>query len=440
MEYLTRSLHLAAQNSAFRFHPLCKNLNLISLCFADDLLIFCKGALSLVKIIKSVMGKFSSVTRLQINESKSQVFYGGISAADRVLLSAELRLSEGVFPLKYLGVPMRPTKWKHEDCDVIIQKMKMRLHTWASRHLSFAGRMQLIHSVMFGLRNYWISIFILPQSVIKEIERLCRGFLWGLNGNRCKIHMASWDKVCLPKAFGGLGFRNGQRWNRTILAKYIWAISEKHDVLWVKWINSIYLKDSDFWSYRLPQDTSWYWRKLCNLRGKFSKEEIIAAGLNGKFNSANLYIHSLNHVQVGYYKAVWCRLSLPMHRFLLWQVINSQLLTYDNLLRFRVPLDSVMCLVCGNYVESHSHLFFACPLSVKVLEQLSEWMDISLWPYEFDKWRDWLSSRNNGLLSHIYNMLLAAVVYCIWRNRNGCVFDHCSRTASSLAAEVKLLV
>ncbi|XP_062115511.1 uncharacterized protein LOC133829749 [Humulus lupulus] len=165
--------------------------------------------------------------------------------------------------------------------------------------------------------------------------------------------MASWDKVCLPKAFGGLGFRNGQRWNHAILAKYIWAVSEKHDVLWV---------------------------------------------------------------------------------------INAQLLTFDNLLRFKVPLDSVMCPVCGVREESHSHLFFACSLSVKVLEILAEWVNIRLWPYEFDRWRDWLSSRNNGLLSHIYNMLFAAVVYCIWRNRNCCIFYLYSRTASSIAAEVRLLM
>ncbi|XP_062094172.1 uncharacterized protein LOC133800235 [Humulus lupulus] len=397
-------------------------------------------SLSSVKIIKSVIGEFSSVTGLQINESKSQVFFGGVLAAEKMQMSAELNLSEGSFPLKYLGVPMRPTKWKHEDYDIIIQKIKMRLHTWASRHLSFAGRMQLIHLVLFGLRNYWMSIFVLPQSIIKEVERLCRGFLWGVNGNRCKIHMASREKVCLPKAYGGLGLKNGQIWNYAILAKYIWAISEKHDLLWVKWINSIYLKGSDFWSYRLPPDTSWYWRKLCKLRGKFSREDIKAAGLTRKFHSSILYNSSLCHQQVGYYKAVWCRLSLPKHRFLLWQVVNAQLLTCDNMLRFRVPLDSLLCPVCGSFDESHSHLFFECTLSKQVLDQIFEGTAFSTWPYEFDRWRIWLSSINNGFLFHISIMILAAVVYSIWRNRNGCIFDNYSRSATSITTEVKSLI
>ncbi|XP_062094079.1 uncharacterized protein LOC133800127 [Humulus lupulus] len=175
--------------------------------------------------------------------------------------------------------------------------------------------------------------------------------------------MDSLAKVCLPKAYGVLGFRNGQVWNYAILAKYMWAISVKHDLLWVKWINTIYLKGSDFWSYRLPPDTSWYWRKLCKLRGKFSWEDIKAASLSGKFQSYILYNSTLSQQQVGYYKEVWCRLSLPKHRFLLWQVFNAQLLTCDNLLRFRVPLESLLCPVCGSFDESHSHLFFDCTLS-----------------------------------------------------------------------------
>ncbi|XP_062094015.1 uncharacterized protein LOC133800051 [Humulus lupulus] len=387
-----------------------------STIYKYDLLLFCKGSLAAVQVLKGTLEEFSYVTGLQINASKSHVYFGGVSVADRQILAAELQLSEGSFPLKYLGVPMRPTKWKHEDCDIIIQKFRMRLHTWASRHLSFAGRIQLIHSVLFGLRNYWMSIFILPQSIIKEIEKLCRGFLWGVNGNRSKIHMASWSKVCMPKVYGGLGFRNGSVWNRAIFAKYVWAITEKHDVLWVKWINSIYLKGSDFWSYRLPPDTSWYWRKLCNLRGHFSCDEVKVAGSSGKIHPSKLYNSSLCQQQVDYHRAVWCRMSIPKHRFLLWQTVNSQLLTCDNLLRLCLALDSLLCPVCGISAENHAHLFFDCYLSKQILVIIFGWLGFQAWPSEFTSWLVWLSSRNPGIIFAIINSVLAAVVYSIWRN------------------------
>uniref|UniRef100_A0A803PQU7 Reverse transcriptase domain-containing protein n=1 Tax=Cannabis sativa TaxID=3483 RepID=A0A803PQU7_CANSA len=251
MEYLTRSLQLATSHSSFRYHPLCKGLKIINLCFADDLILFSKGSKSSVLVLKQVLEDFSLISGLHINSSKSQIYLGGVKSEEKQAIIDGFHLTEGTFPLKYLGVPLRPSKWKAGDCGIIVDKIKQRLHTWSSRHLSFAGKAQLIHSVLLGLRNYWMSIFVLPHSVTKEVEKLCRDFLWGLNGNRSRIHVASWEKVCLPKAYGGLGFKNGVKWNHSILAKYVWAISTKQDLLWVKWIDNIYLKSGRFWDYDL---------------------------------------------------------------------------------------------------------------------------------------------------------------------------------------------
>ncbi|XP_062118295.1 uncharacterized protein LOC133831906 [Humulus lupulus] len=240
MEYLTRSLQQAALNSPFRYHPMCK------------------GSLAAVRVVKGVLDSFASAT-------------------------------EGFFPLNYLGVPMRPTKWKHEDCEVILQKFRLKIQNWVSRHLSFAGRIQLINSVLLGLRNYWMSIFIFPQSIVKDIENICRGFLWGSARQRSKLHIPSWQKVCLPKAYGGLGFREGATWNRAVLAKYVWTLSAKPDLLWVKWIHSIYLKGVNLWNYGLIADCSWYWLKLCHLRDHFRPADINSAGVQGRFKTARLY-------------------------------------------------------------------------------------------------------------------------------------------------------
>ena len=109
---------------------------------------------------------------------------------------------------------------------VIIKKIHLKLHTWSSRHLSFAGRAQLINSVLLGIRLFWMSIFLLPKSVIYETDHLCRKFLWGTidsTRNRSKMHLAAWDQVCLPKSLGGIGFKEGSKWNKVLLAKFIWV-------------------------------------------------------------------------------------------------------------------------------------------------------------------------------------------------------------------------
>ncbi|XP_062075598.1 uncharacterized protein LOC133779683 [Humulus lupulus] len=440
MEYLTRRLQLAALDPSFRFHPMCKILKLINLCFADDLILFCKGTHSAVFTLKVALGDFSSATGLTINSAKSQIFFGGVSSIVRTFISQEMNLMVGSFPLKYLGVPMRPTKWRHEDCDIILQKIILRLNSWSSRHLSYAGHMQLIHSVLFGLRNYWMSIFVLPQSVVKEIEKLCRSFLWGSAGLRSKPHLASWKKVCLPKAYGGLGFRDGALWNRAILAKYIWALSEQPEILWVKWVNSIYLKGLSFWSYTVKSDCSWYWRKLCRIRENFGLSEIQAAGRVGKFQPSKLYNSALNQQIVSYCSAVWCKLTLPKHRFMLWQVINEQLLTRDNLLKLHILVPVHLCPVCGCFPESHHHLFFSCCLSKQVLQLLFIWFGFSAWPSDYTSWSAWLGRPRRGLMAAILNLVVAATVYSIWRNRNRSLFDDYSLSANCLINEIKCVV
>ncbi|XP_062080350.1 uncharacterized protein LOC133785111 [Humulus lupulus] len=428
MEYLTRSLQLAALSSPFRYHPMCKSLKLINLCFADDLLLFCKGYLPVVRAVKEVLDDFASATGLSINSDKSHVFFGGVSNIDRTRIALELNLSEGSFPLNYLGVPMRPTKWKHEDCEVIIQKFRLKIQNWASRHLSFAGRIQPINLVLLGLRNYWMSIFVLPQSIVKEIEKICQGFLWGSSGQRSKLHIPSWQKVCLPKAYGGLGFREGAIWNRAVLAKYVWVVSAKPDLLWVKWIHSIYLKGVNFWNYDLIVDCSWYWRKLCHLRVHFRPTDILSAGAQGKFKSARLYNNLLVQQRVEYYRTVWSRIILPNHRFMLWQVVNSQLLTRDNLSRLHVQMASEMCPVCDRFQESHSHLFFDCSLSNQLVNSIFDWLGFVAWPLDFQSWLVWLARARNGVKADIVNMVCAAVTYIIWRNRNKCFHDGYSST------------
>lgn len=105
------------------------------------------------------------------------------------------------------------------------------MNYWGTKNHSFAGRAQLVSSVLFKIRVYWMSIFCLPQSVVKEIDNICRCFPMGKKEGECKIHVMAWDKVCSPKLYGGLGFTEGSKWNRASLGKYLGVIMFKQDSL-----------------------------------------------------------------------------------------------------------------------------------------------------------------------------------------------------------------
>ena len=169
--------------------------------------------------------------------------------------------------MKYLGVPLITTKLKKVDCDELLRKISARITSWNSRFLSYAGRIQLIHSVLYGIQCYWSSMFILPKSVLKEMEQMMNRFLW--NGDVTKSHgiKVAWDKVCTPKKNGGLGFKRLTELNIVLNMRHIWNIlSVNTQSLWVKWVHIYLLKNLSFWTTKPPTLCSWYWRKLLKMR------------------------------------------------------------------------------------------------------------------------------------------------------------------------------
>lgn len=77
MNCLTRLLSKAASHPRFRYHPGYKHMRICNLCFADDLLIFCKGSMPMVKVVLDVFQCFSASTGLVANQPKSNVYFGG---------------------------------------------------------------------------------------------------------------------------------------------------------------------------------------------------------------------------------------------------------------------------------------------------------------------------------------------------------------------------
>lgn len=73
----------------------------------------------------------------------------------------------GKLPVKYLGVPITLRKLTSTDCEMLLDKMGIRIQTWGSNNLSYAGRTQLVNSVHVHMHSYWASMFLLPRQVMK---------------------------------------------------------------------------------------------------------------------------------------------------------------------------------------------------------------------------------------------------------------------------------
>ncbi|XP_070028800.1 uncharacterized protein [Nicotiana sylvestris] len=120
----------------------------------------------------------SRASGLCTNAGKSYIFSANMEQQCLVDLCDITGYQKGSLPFKYLGIPMSTEKLIGIECEILVDKMTTKIKTWGSMHLSYAGRVQLINSVLIHVHTYWASIFLLPKAVMKQITIICRNFLW----------------------------------------------------------------------------------------------------------------------------------------------------------------------------------------------------------------------------------------------------------------------
>lgn len=154
----------------------------------------------------------------------------GMQLGNDILTSCRLTL--GSMPFRYLGIPLAAASLKVLNFSSLIEALNNCLNGWKGTSLSYAGRVELIRSVLQGVQCFWLAIFPLPATVRSIICRLCCRFLWG-----SKAAPVAWSDICLPKQEGGLNLRDLKAWNSALLVKSLWNICAMKNSLWIQWIH-----------------------------------------------------------------------------------------------------------------------------------------------------------------------------------------------------------
>ena len=265
MECLSRLLISRYEAGHIGYHPRTEELKISHLMFADDVMIFFDGTSNSLHGISECLDDFASWSGLHMNTTKTEMFTSAIDQTETAAITS-YGFPSGQLPIRYLGMPLMCRKLKISEYAPLMTKLTASFQSWSVKLLSFAGRLQLLKTVIFGTVNFWMSAFILPKGCIKLIESLCSKFLWAGSIDKRAIAKIAWTTVCLPKEEGGLGLRSFITWNHVLCLKFIWILLSKSPSLWADWHWNIHLNEHSFWTITVSASDSWMWKKLLDLR------------------------------------------------------------------------------------------------------------------------------------------------------------------------------
>jgi hypothetical protein len=214
-----------------------------------------------------ILKTYEMASGQEINLSKSEVFFSrNLSRAGQEDLSNLMGVRHVLGTGTYLGLPSMVGRSKKATFAYIKDRIWKRINGWRSRPLSRAGKEVMIKSVLQAIPAYIMNIFLLPDNLINEIERMINAFWWGGGSNNRGIRWLAWDKLACPKEEGGLGFRDFQSFNMAMVAKQGWNFMNNTTSLVSRIYKARYFPHTSFLESNIGNNPSFAWRSIWRAR------------------------------------------------------------------------------------------------------------------------------------------------------------------------------
>lgn len=235
------------------------------LFFANDILLFFKATPIEANLIKEVLWKYEVSSGQTVNFNKSTITLSeNMHRSDKLAIANLLGVTEAVDFGKYLGLPSVIGRDKKKVFHYILEKIGNRVGSWSKRFVTKARRQILLKTMAQAMPTYTMSIYLLPMTFCEDIEKLFNRFWWkGKNERGRGIHWLAWDKLCTPKKYGGLGFKQVHNFNLALVGKQGWRLLTSPDCLMARVLKAKYYeKENSFLSAKLRQNASYAWKSI----------------------------------------------------------------------------------------------------------------------------------------------------------------------------------
>ncbi|GJX07924.1 RNA-directed DNA polymerase, eukaryota, reverse transcriptase zinc-binding domain protein [Tanacetum coccineum] len=443
-------------------------------------------------VLKEGLMEFSKVSGLVLNMNKSTIFFGNVKESEKHRILEVMPFSVGTLPMKYMGVPLITKNIGDPECNQLVERVKQKVNDWKNKALSYAGRLQLIASVLASMHIYWASVFLIPKTTVIDIEKALKGFLWCHGDFKRGATKVAWKIVCAPKSQGGLGIKRLRPWNEALLYKSIWEvdIEDSDSGTWKAILNLRSMIRNSVWKkIRNGRNTNMWFDKWCNegpLCEMIPFRKIYEAMLDEKYNVADMIVNGewawpndwkaqfswINDIkvpileegendciiwkdnsgksmkfsirsvwekfkdcksEVSWYKVIWYPQCNPRHAFIAWLAMHRRLATQDRIMVW-CKTSNLLCPLCKKENDSHEHLFFKCTYSEDIWSNVKDKVGRRNWSNEWEKVASTIvkGGCNSTIKSVLDRMVFATVIYFIWNERNKRIFTQEQRNAQDI--------
>ncbi|XP_074352485.1 putative mitochondrial protein AtMg00310 [Apium graveolens] len=215
------------------------------------------------RIVRNVLGRYENLSGQAINFNKSSVIFSpNTRTRERNQVCQILQVSEVSEPGRYLGMPMNVGKKKVSVFHFLTDRVKKKLQSWGTKLISKGGKCTLLKTAAQTIPNFWMNLFLIPNEVCESMEVQINGYWWGHGQNNKGIRWKNWDKLCVMKEAGRLGFKKLRNFNISMLAKQAWLLINNDNPLVTTCMKAKYIPGRDFLTAKLGANPSYMWRSI----------------------------------------------------------------------------------------------------------------------------------------------------------------------------------
>lgn len=225
MDGLSCLLAFAKRDGSLRGLKITDSCFLTHLLFVEDVLIFLDGSIQDSLTFSKILSLFLSATGMQENHAKYTITLALTSIQESQL--AQKHFPYCIIPLdrgfKYLGFWIKPLSQKIADWVCLVTKLEKRLSIWSHRYLSRAGKLLLIKSVLGATLVFRMALAWIPRNILARLQQLCCKYLWNGHQDKNIFARVNWNKIDLPKKWGGWGLKDLPLFAQALAAKMGWT-------------------------------------------------------------------------------------------------------------------------------------------------------------------------------------------------------------------------